>query len=175
MLEYFLSVFSGASYGIFHMILFKQEFVFLLNSCMWIETQYQTMGKINEATMPKYSKCLTPESNVLGSVHRYFLAIGALVHVTLLAVPIAFFLTSFFAPCLPPSLSSTILNCKFWNDTGDAGIVLRIVMALVGGHAWSVAVDIVGFGMYTMMFYPVQVILLHIKKLERFEMRTLVG
>lgn len=93
---------------------------------------------------------------------------GALTQGSLIVAPIALSLTSLLAPCLPPALvGSLFLDCKSWDDNGGAGILLRFGSAIVEGHAWFVACGIIGFVIFLAMFYPVEVIVLHIRKLER--------
>lgn len=81
-------------------------------------------------------------------------------------VPIALSVTALFRPCLPPSITSSfILPCKSW-DNNDAGYLIRLGVALVEGHAWMVATSSIGFPITIALLYPVEVVLLFIKKLE---------
>lgn len=70
-------------------------------------------------------------TGVSGYVHRYFAAFCAIFASTFISVPCAVCLMSFFLPCMPPVLTSTIiLKCEDWSHDGEAGLVIKFVMGM---------------------------------------------
>lgn len=105
-------------------------------------------------------------------VHRYFVIIGLLVQFSVIIAPISITLLNVFMPCMPPFISSELfLTCSSWSDDGgpDVGVLERLSFALVAGYTWAVATGVTCFPIAVMLVYPVEVILLFIHILERFE------
>lgn len=87
---------------------------------------------------------------------------------TLISVPCAVSVMTFFQPCMPPALTSSIvLNCKDWRHDGDVGLVVRLVLVVYEFYAWMVIMGVVGIGFYVALLYPVEVKLLILDYIEK--------
>ncbi|OXA38638.1 hypothetical protein Fcan01_26589 [Folsomia candida] len=138
--------------GLMHIQRVRKEIMVMLKACLDTELQLIREG------VPVY-------------VHRYFVIFGATVVSTFVLVPCAVSVMSFFQPCMPPVLTSTmILNCKNWRHDGEAGLLIKFVVGIYEFYAWMVILGTVGIGVYVALLYPVEVKLLILDYIEKNEM-----
>ncbi|OXA38643.1 hypothetical protein Fcan01_26586 [Folsomia candida] len=140
--------------GLLHIERVRKEIVTLLNACVDTELQLILEGG------PGY-------------VHRYFVTLSAIVASSFVLVPCAVSVMSFFQPCMPPVITSTmILNCKNCSHSGAVGLAMKLVLGIYEFYTGIVVIGSVGIGVYIVLLYPIEVKLFILDYIERKEMQT---
>ena len=96
-----------------------------------------------------------------------FLITSALIQIS--CVPILSWM-SFIRPCMPPGLSSMILECKSWGDdlpTSETSLMFNITVAIIEGYSYLLIWGTGGLVALILFLYPGEVLQLMIKDMER--------
>jgi hypothetical protein len=76
---------------------------------------------------------------------------------TVITMPFIMFLMSIFKPCMPPIITSGILDCKDWQDKGRLNIGYTLIIAVFELYTWWVAVGVACFAYMAAIQYPAEV------------------
>lgn len=100
----------------------------------------------------------------------HFVLILSLGFGTMILLPFVIASMTLFMPCMPPILTSMIyLECKSWEDDGQAGILVRMGVSILTGYCRTTMTNATCLVVGVLLLYPVEVKLIILKVLKRFE------
>lgn len=170
---YCIALFDATSFTILHNNRVEKEVVILLNSSLLIESNCRKHEKNGNYI---YRKMLLCHNNVSAHlteappqthVSRYFLLVWVCCAVTIIILPAAMSLLSFIKPCMPPLISSFLLQCPWWGHDGNSTFLLRIFVALFEFYTWLLASGIICVVVMIILMYPGEVKLLILADMTR--------